>query len=290
MKTVGLNSCENCLAIHSGEYGSGRFCSSICARSYSSKVRREEVNRRVSEKLKGRKTGRTISEDHKKILAQARALQASLTPRKPKPLPVERKRRDFENLKSRNALKLRVLEDQRGLCNGCGLGSWRDRPLVLELEHKDGNSKNNDRSNLECLCPNCHSQTPTWRGRNKGLGNKISDAEYALVIQECGTIHGALTALGMAPKGNNYKRAKRVAEEFNLDISYPSGHRSPKASFTAEQVAEIRRLRSDNWKIKDIAAHFSVPYSTVSGVIQGRTYVNVVGLEPTGTDLRQLRD
>lgn len=272
MKTVGSKYCENCLAIHSGEYGSGRFCSSTCSRSYSSKVKREEVNRRVSETLKGRKTGRTISEDHKKVLADARRVQAALTPRKPKPLPVERKIKDFENLKCRNALKRRVLAEQNDLCNGCGRNTWRDRPLVLELEHKDGNSQNNDRTNLECLCPNCHSQTPTWRGRNKGIGNKISDAEYAMAIQECGTIHGALKALGMAPKGGNYKRAKRIAEEFNLDVSYPSGHRSPKASFTAKQVEEIRAMRAENWKIKDIAAHFGVPYSTVSGIIQGRTY------------------
>ncbi len=45
--------CENCRKEHSGEYGSGRFCSCKCARGFSSKEKREEINRKVSLKLKG---------------------------------------------------------------------------------------------------------------------------------------------------------------------------------------------------------------------------------------------
>ena len=44
--------CENCSVEHSGSYGSGRFCSSLCARSFSTKKSRKEINRKVSEKLK----------------------------------------------------------------------------------------------------------------------------------------------------------------------------------------------------------------------------------------------
>ena len=45
--------CESCEAVHTGDYGSGRFCSSKCARGYSTKVKRNEINAKVSEKLKG---------------------------------------------------------------------------------------------------------------------------------------------------------------------------------------------------------------------------------------------
>jgi len=38
---------------------------------------------------------------------------------------------------------------------------------ALELDHIDGNNKNNTLKNLRWLCPNCHSMTSTWRGRNK---------------------------------------------------------------------------------------------------------------------------
>jgi len=43
-------------------------------------------------------------------------------------------------------------------------------PLTVHLEHIDGNSSNNDLSNLTLLCPNCHSCTLTYKGRNKGNG------------------------------------------------------------------------------------------------------------------------
>lgn len=44
--------CENCDRNHSGEYGSGRFCSSKCARSYSTKEKRSKINEKIRQKLK----------------------------------------------------------------------------------------------------------------------------------------------------------------------------------------------------------------------------------------------
>jgi hypothetical protein len=38
------------------------------------------------------------------------------------------------------------------------------------LEHKDGNSENHNLNNLELLCPNHHSLTPTYGALNKGNG------------------------------------------------------------------------------------------------------------------------
>ena len=47
------------------------------------------------------------------------------------------------------------------ICAGCGLEPfWNSKPLKLESEHKDGNCLNCEPSNLEFLCPNCHSQKP----------------------------------------------------------------------------------------------------------------------------------
>ena len=52
-------------------------------------------------------------------------------------------------------------------CWSCGLDSWMGRSIPIELDHVDGDSDNNLESNLRLLCPNCHAQTPTWKGGNK---------------------------------------------------------------------------------------------------------------------------
>lgn len=56
-----------------------------------------------------------------------------------------------------------VLHEQDGKCLWCNLSEWLDKPMTFELDHVDGNNENNTRVNLRVLCPNCHSQTPTWR-------------------------------------------------------------------------------------------------------------------------------
>jgi Zn finger protein HypA/HybF involved in hydrogenase expression len=52
-------------------------------------------------------------------------------------------------------------------CVSCGLFSWLNEPIPLELDHIDGDNTNNELSNLRLLCPNCHAKTPTYRGKNK---------------------------------------------------------------------------------------------------------------------------
>lgn len=68
-------------------------------------------------------------------------------------------------------------------CESCGLmGEWQGKPLTLQLEHKNGESNDNRLENLALLCPNCHSQTPTFAGRsshknkNGGGGRSRSDS------------------------------------------------------------------------------------------------------------------
>ena len=51
-----------------------------------------------------------------------------------------------------------------GICVECGNGeSYNNKPLTLELDHINSNSTDNRLENLRWLCPNCHSQTPTYR-------------------------------------------------------------------------------------------------------------------------------
>lgn len=74
------------------------------------------------------------------------------------------------NLIQSHRLRLRLLKE--GIfeykCYSCGLAEWLGKPIPLELEHIDGVRDNNTLSNLTLLCPNCHAQTDTYRGKNIG--------------------------------------------------------------------------------------------------------------------------
>jgi len=52
-------------------------------------------------------------------------------------------------------------------CSECGIKEWNQKPISLQLDHIDGNNHNHKLKNLRLLCPNCHSQTETFCGKNK---------------------------------------------------------------------------------------------------------------------------
>ena len=79
-------------------------------------------------------------------------------------------------------IKERVLEAK---CYKCDNTGWLGQPISLELEHINGNHLDNTLANLTILCPNCHAQTETYRGKNKPDSKKPKWVKPALKVVYC---------------------------------------------------------------------------------------------------------
>ena len=83
---------------------------------------------------------------------------------------------------SSKALKRYLRESRGDQCEICKQGNvWNGKPLVLQLDHIDGNSDNNALDNLRLICPNCHTQTSTFASKGKGSRyKKVSERNQYL--------------------------------------------------------------------------------------------------------------
>lgn len=102
-------------------------------------------------------------------------------------------------------------------CEKCGLTEWQGEKIPLEVHHIDGNRRNNSLSNLQLLCPNCHSLTDNFRGKGlKANSNEVTEEQFVEALQKNKNIRRALIELGLTPKGGNYSRAYELALKYNI--------------------------------------------------------------------------
>jgi hypothetical protein len=68
----------------------------------------------------------------------------------------------------RSHVKARLLRAglKHNRCEICGIEEWLGAPLSMALHHLNGDGQDNRLENLQMLCPNCHSQTENFAGRN----------------------------------------------------------------------------------------------------------------------------
>lgn len=80
---------------------------------------------------------------------------------------------------SRASVRRRLLGDGilQNCCTICGISAWRGKPLSMHIDHINGVKDDHRLENLRMLCPNCHSQTDTYGGRNARRRRALHDAQ-----------------------------------------------------------------------------------------------------------------
>lgn len=108
-----------------------------------------------------------------------------------KQIPLEEILVENRNYNS-STLKKRLIESglKEDKCELCGCSNeWNGKPLILQLDHINGNHSDNRLENLRIVCPNCHSQTETFSNKRAKKHNYCVDCgcEISLKSTRCNT-------------------------------------------------------------------------------------------------------
>ena len=157
-----MNKCKNCTKELTRKQS--KFCSSSCAATYNNKLR-------------PKKSYGTCMQCNNELSRQARKYcSTKCQQRYQYERWVESYKLDITIVETKlnvsSPLRRYITERDGYKCSECNIESWNDKQLTLEFDHIDGNAHNNHEANCRLLCPNCHSQTDTYKAKNTGSGRK----------------------------------------------------------------------------------------------------------------------
>ena len=145
-----------------------------------------------------------------------------------------------------------ILINLRGhKCECCGNSTWLNKKIILEVHHKDGDRRNNSQENLQLLCPNCHSMTDNWTGKNnRGRYGKVEEKDFVDALKNSSTIKEAISLLDIAYLQGNVIRAQKLIIKYNIQNQ-----------INAIEAKGILKIDSETFKVVDI-------FSSVSKILK----------------------
>jgi len=196
------------------KWGEKKFCSRSCG---NSRKFTEESRAKTSATLQKYYSGLTLEEKQDKFASARSKYDYDDQQKRAKETKIMKSwDRPYEEM-SREALKKRILHESDYKCECCGISDWQGKPITLEMDHVDGDPNNNRRENLRILCPNCHSQTHTFRAKNIKINRTVLDLE---LLEKMLKIHKyptpALKAMGLANSPKRMKAANEILSRIKV--------------------------------------------------------------------------
>ncbi len=112
--------------------------------------------------------------------------------------------------------KYNLLEYKCAICGN--VGEWQGVSLTLQLDHINGINNDHRLENLRWLCPNCHSQTPTYNGKNKTkkITTNFTQEEAIAALQQTPNVHQTAKLLGCTQGGATWTRLNQIKKDNNI--------------------------------------------------------------------------
>lgn len=112
--------------------------------------------------------------------------------------------------------KYNVLDYKCAICGN--IGEWNGVSLTLQIDHINGIRNDNRKENLRWLCPNCHSQTDTYCGKNKTNKEIVNFTEEEAIeaLKSTTNVNQATKFIGCSQGGANWIRINNIKNKYNI--------------------------------------------------------------------------